>query len=502
MSPLEGTATPPDAPGQEPAIASAQPRSARAGRSLAGRLTAIALVFVGATMAASAGVLWFAVSHVVREQVDQQLDVQITALKGALSFDAGGRPMLSSAFDNPPFDRPGWLWQIDTPGGRLISPPPRRPHPPRGRNDAEGPDRPSAEGAGMPVDPASPPDAPGDRGERPRRPIDLAMEDHAGPALYLRRQDAMVEGRSVTLIASAPAGALTVPARDALGWLLPLTLLLGLMLTLGTLLQVRIGLRPLRRLTDEIQAIERGARARLAPAQLRELQPLTAEINRLLDQNETRLAETRLHFANLAHGLKTPLASLTLALDRKKDPDGALGRLAERMEQRIRRHLALARKAAGAAGLGAATALAPVLADLLALLPRLHAERRVTADIAGMKDLFLRCEARDAEEILGNLLDNAFKWAAGAIAVTAAREGGMITLLIDDDGPGIAQERRAEVLRAGMRLDETVPGDGFGLSIAEELVTLYGGRLGLETSPLGGLRVRLTLPAAISGEAG
>ena len=278
----------------------------RSQRSLAGRIAAISLVFVGATMAATAGALWFAVGHVVREQVDQQLDVQITALRGALSFDASGHPALSSAFDNPPFDRPGWLWQIDTPGGRLISPPPRRPHPPRGRDEEGLPQPGEARDNGA----SAGPDPWRDAENGPLRTIDLSAEDVSGASLYRRRQEALVDGRKVILFATAPDGALTVPARDALGWLLPLTLLLGLMLSAGTLLQVRLGLRPLRQLAADLQAIERGARSRLTPAAMRELQPLTAEINRLIDQNETRLAETRLHFANLAHGLKTPLASL------------------------------------------------------------------------------------------------------------------------------------------------------------------------------------------------
>ncbi|OLP61909.1 hypothetical protein BJF93_19155 [Xaviernesmea oryzae] len=443
-------------------------------QSLSGRLLIFSAAFVAATMAATALVLWLIVGHVVREQVDQQLDVQIEALKGSLRFDAAGTPRLSASFDNPPFDRPGWFWQIDTPDGRLNAPPPTH-----GPGRRPGHDR-----------PGGPPDAPPPEGPTP----DLTAAERPGPALHLRQQSATIDGRVVTFTASAPEAALATPARDALFWLLPLILALGLFLLIGTLLQIRFGLRPLADLHGDLQDIERGARDRLSDMPVRELAPVTTEINRLLDQNEARLTETRLHFANLAHGLKTPLASLRLALDRETDPQGRLAELAERMEQRIRRHLSLARKTAGGA-LTSATPLSPVIADLLAVLRRLYEERALSVTTAGVETLSLRCDEKDAEEILGNLLDNSFKWARSQIAISARRDGRNAILLIEDDGPGILPERRAEVLRAGARLDESMPGDGFGLSIAEELVTLYGGRLELGEGALGGLCVRLTLPA-------
>ena len=146
--------------------------------------------------------------------------------------------------------------------------------------------------------------------------------------------------------------------------------------------------------------------------------------------------------------------------------------------------------------LGARVEVAPVLADLLAVLARIHAERGVAAAVEAAPGLAFAGERQDLEEMLGNLLDNAFKWAAGRIAVAVVGDGDRLRVVIDDDGPGLSGAEIARAVQPGTRLDATTAGDGFGLAIAADLAGLYGGALALDRAPAGGLRVRLELPAA------
>ena len=222
---------------------------------------------------------------------------------------------------------------------------------------------------------------------------------------------------------------------------------------------------------------------------------MSGAINRLVDQNLQRLSDTRLHFANLAHGLKTPVASLSLALDSTNDPKGEMRSLVGRIDQRIRHHLARARKTA-AGGTGLSTPIKPCVDDLLLVMSRIYADRSITAHFEIDPDLSAICAADDLDEILGNLIDNAFKWAKNTIAISASAEARMTVITIEDDGPGMASAAVAQAFLPGKRLDETTPGDGFGLTIAGELVQLYGGTIALSTRDKTGLRCVISLPRA------
>ncbi|KQS61442.1 histidine kinase [Rhizobium sp. Leaf371] len=443
--------------------------------TISARLLAFSTLFVTATLIVAAVILWLIVAGVVREQIDQRLDTQIEALRGTLTMNPDGSMSLGAAFDGPPFDRvgAGWYWQVSGNGvpltslslaGRTIDSPPR-PLPGRHRPDKEPAPRPEAARDG-------------------------------GMDLYVRSIEARIGDRTLEIAATAPRSALNDPARRALFWLVPAMVVLGISLVLGTLLQVRFGLRPLKRLTRAIAEVAEGSRERLPDVEAEELQPAANEINRLIAANVQRLSDTRLHFANLAHGLKTPVASLSLALDDGNDPDGAMRQLVERIDARIRHHLARARQTMSGAGMAAATLLQPCVADLVQVLSRIHAERRhhVTGDIRG--DIAVACAADDLEEVLGNLIDNAFKWARSAVRISASIEGRMVVVCIEDDGPGIAQDALASAFMPGVRMDETVQGDGFGLTIAREIAELYGGGITLANRPENGLSVTLRLPRA------
>ncbi|MGO7542405.1 sensor histidine kinase [Rhizobium ruizarguesonis] len=444
-------------------------------RSIAGRLLMFSGIFVTLALIVAAIVLWLALKTVVREQIDQRLDIQIGALAAAVTRDAQGRITLSAPLDAPPFDRPssGWYWQIDGAGQRLTSrslmdgtidaPPPRQDL----RHVLMG----------MPTSGRG-----GDRGRGP---------------LYLRQAIRSIDGMTLTITATAPMIALVGPALRALFWLVPCMLLLGFVLMAGTLWQIRFGLRPLKSMAANIDAINRGERARLPDEATAELAPLALKTNTLLEANEERLAATRMQFANLAHGLKTPVASLLLALDEQNDPEGALRGLAARIDNRIKHHLAAARRVMASTDNVASTDLAASVVDLHRAISQIHAERGIAFDTDISKGLRVACDESDVEEMLGNLIDNAFKWAASHVTLRAHRDGPTARITIEDDGPGIPPDRLDAVLLPGVREDEHVPGNGFGLSIASELAGLYGGSLVLEANGAVGLRCVLCLPVAV-----
>lgn len=463
--------------------------------TISARLLTFSTLFVTIAILLASIILWLIVAGVVREQIDQRLDTQIDALRSTLASRPDGSVALGASLDGPPFDRigSGWYWQITGNGpaitsrslaGRTIDDPPHpRPH--------------SGPGGGPGPHPRGMTEEPEDT-DGPMHPGREAAAVGDSRELHLRSLVVQLGTQTLTITATAPQAALKGPAVRALLFLVPAMLVLGLSLVIGTLLQVRYGLRPLKALTADVAAVSAGTLETLPDADTEELRPVSREINRLVAANLERLAETRLHFANLAHGLKTPLASLSLALDKENDPDGDKRLLVSRIEERIRHHLARARKTMSAAGLGATTALSPRVGDIAAILMRIHAERSLSLAQDIDPGLTVACAPDDLDEVLGNVLDNAFKWARSAVTVTASSEGRFVTVHIQDDGPGIPDGETARAFLPGVRMDETVMGDGFGLTIAKEICELYGGGITLENRAASGLRVLLRLPRSLA----
>lgn len=273
-------------------------------------------------------------------------------------------------------------------------------------------------------------------------------------------------------------------------------LLLGLGLMIAVFLQVRVGLMPLGRLQQSLARIRNGTAQRLEGTFPAEIAPLAAELNSLIEHSNEVVGRARTHVSNLAHFLKTPLS--VLASEAQAQP-GALSdqvrRQVETMRRQVDHYLARARAAGSVNVLGNRTPIAPVLNDLARVLSRIHAERAIVIDCDCPPDLYFRGERQDLEEMAGNLMDNASKWAARQVKVSAFKDGARFVLVVEDDGPGLAPEDRARVGARGERLDESVPGSGLGLAIVRDISTLYAGSLALGASPLGGLEVRLTLPA-------
>lgn len=282
-------------------------------------------------------------------------------------------------------------------------------------------------------------------------------------------------------------------------------LLLGLGLLLAIFLQVRFGLRPLRAMQANLMAIRQGQAEQLKGAYPAEIQPVAEELNLLIQSNAEIVERARTQVGNLAHALKTPLSVLTNEAAAQDDPLAAKVReQAALMRDQVNLYLDRARRAARAQGLGVVTEVKPVLDALARTLMRINQDRRIAISVDCPDDLRFRGEKQDLEEMVGNLLDNACKWADGQVAVSAALDPALtsagrsfLRLTVDDDGPGLPPEKRTEALKRGRRLDESKPGSGLGLSIVSETAAMYHGSVMLEDAPQGGLRAALVLPAAV-----
>lgn len=303
------------------------------------------------------------------------------------------------------------------------------------------------------------------------------------------------DGRFLIQVA-APADTIADTVRD-FRWTMTLTfVLLGLALVVTTLFQVRFGLRPLRSLRQEIGAIRTGETARIAGTYPDDLAPLAGELNLLIDANETILERARTQVGNLAHALKTPLSVI---VNESQDEDTALARKVREqaavMRDQVNWYLERARAAARAGSLGAATDAVPVVMGLVRAFEKIYHDRDLTFSIDIPAGLQFRVEKQDLEEMVGNLMDNAGKWAKATILVATHASGdGFVDMRVDDDGPGLPAKARSEALARGRRLDESKPGSGLGLSIVADLAALYGGSLTLDDAELGGLSARLRLP--------
>ncbi|RZL56885.1 MAG: HAMP domain-containing histidine kinase, partial [Sphingomonas sp.] len=259
-----------------------------------------------------------------------------------------------------------------------------------------------------------------------------------------------------------------------------------------TIVQLRLGLKPLGRMRAQVAAIRNGDLTQVDEDQPVELRGLATELNALAADRAAALATARQSAANLAHALKTPVA--TLALSVRDDP--ARAAQVARIDATIRHHLSRAR--AGTVDARASTRVAPAVADLAVAIGRLHAGRGIAVTHAVAGDPVAAMDAQDFDELLGNLLDNAARHAATQVFVAVRAQPGdarRLDLIVADDGPGIPAADRARVTQPGVRLDERGEGHGFGLAIVRELAELHGGRLTLAEREGGGLEARVSVPA-------
>jgi signal transduction histidine kinase len=278
-------------------------------------------------------------------------------------------------------------------------------------------------------------------------------------------------------------------------------LLLGLGLIAAILVQVKVGLLPLRQVSKGLGKIRDGEARRLDGHFPTEIAPLVGELNSLIQHSEEVVGRARTHVSNLAHFLKTPLSVLAAEAD-AHERDAAAAPLAEMvkrqvfsMRRQVDHYLSRARAAGSLDVLGNRTQVSAVLDDLARVIARIHAVRGVAIDAECDDGIYFRGERQDLEEMLGNLIDNGCKWAKSRVRVRCDKSGGRLVLTVEDDGPGLSAQQRAQVGERGERLDESVPGSGLGLAIVRDISKLYGGFFSLQGSSLGGVLARLELPA-------
>ena len=440
--------------------------------SLAFRLIAGAAVWSIAALVIGGVTLSMVFRDHVERSLDGRLAVLIDGLAAGVEIGPEGRPVLLRGLAETLFETPysGWYWQIGGAGpNRLRS---------RSLWDQSlnpGPAVKREEGLSLHLA-----RGPEDQSLRVAR-REILLPEASAPLTFDVAADLADNRREIERFDSVVLWALGV---------------MGVGLVVAMVIQVRFGLRPLRRIRRALVRIRAGRESRLDDHFPREIAPLAREINTLLDHNAEVVTRARTHVGNLAHALKTPLSVLG------NEASGEAGPLAEQvgrqtalMRRQVDHHLMRARAAATAEVLGARTALAPVAGDLVRAIERLHraSEIRITLDCAS--DLAFRGEAQDLEEMIGNLLENAAKWAAREIRLSARAEAAVLEIDIDDDGPGLEAHAMEQVMARGERLDESVSGSGLGLAIVRDLAELYGGAIRLERSALGGLGARLRLPA-------
>jgi len=278
--------------------------------------------------------------------------------------------------------------------------------------------------------------------------------------------------------------------------------LVGLGLLAATVFQVRFGLLPLRRIERGLASIRSGQVERLEGKLPAEIEPLQTELNALIESNQDIIDRARTQVGNLAHALKTPLAVITNEAREDKTAFGTkVAEQAHLMRDQITHYLDRARIAARTNTIGRVTPVEAVAEALVRAIERIHSEKGISIDYTVQPGAKFQGEKQDLEEMLGNLLDNACKWGQSRVYLTAVVNNQDTTsrrrlrITVEDDGPGLSPEQRAKIGKRGLRLDESKPGSGLGLSIVSDLAASYRGKLRLDASEHGGLKVIIELPA-------
>jgi len=453
-------------------------------RSLATRLVVVAAVWSSITLALAGVFLVSLYQRASERAFDAQLEVHIKALiSEMLETDADAATATATATlaepayrGNPRFSLPlsGWYWTVR-------------------RADSSAILYASASLVGDPLN--TPPIG------QAEKSAGFIVGPTGDEIRVLQQRISIEDSAYVIAVGAATAGFWADISEFAR--LVTLTLcLVGLGLILAIFFQVKVGLRPLARLRASLSAVRQGDADRIDEALPREIAPLAVELNALIVSNREIVERSRTHVGNLAHGLKTPLSVISNEARASGGPlADKVSEQAAVMSTQIQHHLERARMAAQRRVIGVSCETEPVLSRLIRAMGKIYQDKGIEVAFDQEGTIRFRGESQDLEEMSGNLIDNACKWAASRVVVQVAlvsdpaTNRDMFTITVEDDGPGLTPDERAEAVKRGRRLDETVPGTGLGLSIVADLAGLYGGSLALDGSDLGGLKARMMLPA-------
>jgi signal transduction histidine kinase len=457
--------------------------------SLAFRLFATAAVWNLLVLPIAGAIIYSLYRQEVETSFDRRLSVLLTSVLSDAVDHSDFEPGTPKDVGEPLFEvtHSGWYWQIkplDNRGGQLVV-------------------SRSLAGLTIPV--------PSEHGVEPNeREVRWANLD--GPLEQRLRVAETIylfgEGKKAQRYSVAVAGTLGEVETSLRNFRTRLTLALalaGIGLLAVTLFQIRFGLLPLAKMEKSLAAIRSGETARLDVHLPAEIEPLQHELNALLKANEEIVERARTHVGNLAHALKTPLAVVT---NEARDDSSPLARKVSEqagiMADQINHYLERARMAARIGVIGRVTEVRPVGESIIRALERIYHDKHLSFSVDCPLGARFQGERQDLEEMLGNLLDNASKWARTKVTLAAALlpastvdgTGTWLQIRVDDDGPGLTPEQMTEPIIRGRRLDETKPGSGLGHSIVADLAHSYNGKLELARSEHGGLSARLTLPQA------
>lgn len=453
-------------------------KAARFSGSLAGRLILSAVVWSFVALLVGGFVLSFAFRSYVLTDVDKRLELLLDTLVGISEVSPEGEFRFNQPLADQRFLTPysGWYWQVSAEGMEPL----------RSRSLWD-----------FALD-----------AQHEQRTFSLRYIIAAGPdgqQLRVAEHDIILpEADQVYHYQIATNMAEVQAAINRFNWLLFSALALILFtVTLALVVQVSYGLRPLRQIKRDLSDVRAGRTVKLAAADdqklPQDLKPLVEEINGLIDQNDKLLQRARTHVGNLAHALKTPLSVIQNSVD-GDDSESAvmIAQQAKNIQVHVDHHLKRARIAGGGTGVGL-----PVkerITKLVSAVSVIAGEKALETTVDCADGLMFDGEKEDFDELLGNILDNAAKWATSKVHVAVIRNAEglrrpILKIVIGDDGPGVPTEKRDSMFDRGKRLDEQVPGTGLGLAIVRDIADMYGGDVNHGTSPLGGLQVTLTLPA-------
>ena len=330
----------------------------------------------------------------------------------------------------------------------------------------------------------------------------LAVHEIAGPQNGILRAHVVKisvdpEREPLVFLATAPTEGITEDVVDYSNHIVLNFMALGIGLLLAVILQVHVALKPLKAISTRISDIRAGKSDKLPEDQLEDVQPLVDELNNLLDHNAVLVKRARTQLADLAHSVKNPLTVINNAAHTMEAGQRDLIlRQTKDISRSVDHYLSRARTYGTEKVLGSRTSIKVATEDLVYAMQRIYQGRDLIFDLSRLQICWFKGESQDLEEMLGNLMDNACKWAKSKVCISCTASGGRLEIVVEDDGPGIATQEFENVMRRGHKLDESKPGHGQGLGIVNDIAALYGGSLKLARSELGGLQARLELPSA------
>lgn len=439
--------------------------------SLAVRIITLSGAWILITLVLTASLLVYFYSQHSAQHFDEHVSMHLEEMLEASNFSSDGAFQLTFTPSDPRYHvlNSGWYWEVRQSGKTLM------------RSESLGENY-------LEIG-------------NNRATQDLVVYEVAGPAQQpLRVHVVMVEYEAseepVVYLASAPMTGLEDDVLNYSNHVIVSFLVLGVGLLFAVVLQVRIALQPLKAISTRLSDIREGKAAKLHGNHLADVQPLVDELNNLLDHNAVLLKRARNRLGDLAHAVKNPLTVIkNEAHNMEPEQKELIIQQTRDISRNVDHYLKRARAFGTQKILGSRSEVKVVAGDLVYAMQRLYQDRDLEYELENLEGCWFRGEGQDLEEMLGNLIDNASKWAKSKVVIHGECDSDLVLIIVEDDGPGIPEEEIEEVLNRGHRLDESKPGHGQGLAIVKDIAGLYGGALTLGRSRLGGLHAELVLPS-------